>query len=183
MPERMELKDADEGRSTADIFAAATAVSDTPDAAWETAVRAVIDLDQFVTAYAVEIAVAHWDGYAFNMNNYYMYHHPVSDRFVFLPHGMDSVVGDEGLGVDTEPVGLLAQRLREVVGVPTVTAEVARVYDEAWDVAALLARISAVEAVVGAATDADGWGEAQHNAFAERVAAVRAFVETRPDSL
>jgi hypothetical protein len=49
----------------------------------------VLDVDRFLSFAAMEMLVAHWDGYILHTNNYRLYHDPMSDRFVFVPHGMD----------------------------------------------------------------------------------------------
>ncbi len=52
-----------------------------------------LDLDRFLTFIALEVMLAHWDGYALNRNNYRVFHDLDSDRIVFLPHGMDQMFG------------------------------------------------------------------------------------------
>jgi hypothetical protein len=51
-----------------------------------------LDVDRFLSFLALEMMLNHWDGYAMNLNNCRLYHDPQSDRFVFIPHGMDSVM-------------------------------------------------------------------------------------------
>jgi hypothetical protein len=72
----------------------------------------VLDIDPFLTMMAVEAMIAHWDGYAGNRNNYRVYHDPKSDKFVFIPHGMDQLFGS--LDYPLMPRnGLLARILTE----------------------------------------------------------------------
>ncbi len=53
-------------------------------------VEAFIDFDTFLSAWAVDSVIAHWDGYPFWMqNNYRVYHDPSSGRFTLLPSGID----------------------------------------------------------------------------------------------
>lgn len=49
----------------------------------------VLDVDRFVSFAAMEILVGHWDGYTIHTNNYRMYHDPISDKMVFITHGLD----------------------------------------------------------------------------------------------
>ncbi len=49
----------------------------------------VLDVDRYMSHLVVEMFTAHTDGYAMNRNNYRLYHDPVTDRFVFLAHGID----------------------------------------------------------------------------------------------
>lgn len=54
---------------------------------------AVLDVDQFLSFLSMELLTVHWDGYARNRNNYRVFHNLDTDRFVFLPHGLDQMFG------------------------------------------------------------------------------------------
>ena len=54
---------------------------------------AVLDIDRFLTFAAMEILVTHLDGYCIGHNNYRVFHDLKTDRFVFMPHGMDQLFG------------------------------------------------------------------------------------------
>ena len=75
----------------------------------------VLDLDRFLTLMAVETMLCHSDSYALNRNNYRIYHDPKSDRLVFLPHGMDRILGSHRTGSDLPAVpparGIVARAL------------------------------------------------------------------------
>ncbi len=49
-----------------------------------------IDVDEFITFWAVETLIGHWDSATGNTNNYYIYHNPEDDLFHFIPWGTDS---------------------------------------------------------------------------------------------
>ncbi len=53
------------------------------------AVKERVDWDEVMTYLAVEIVVAHWDGYAENVNNYFLYHEPSLDKWYFTPWSCD----------------------------------------------------------------------------------------------
>jgi len=53
----------------------------------------VLDLDRFYTFMAMEVMLAHWDGYCLNRNNYRVFHDRSTDRLIFLPSGMDQMFG------------------------------------------------------------------------------------------
>lgn len=55
--------------------------------------KKVLDVDRFMTFAAMEILLTHADGYCIGHNNYRLYHDPISDRFVFMPHGLDQLFG------------------------------------------------------------------------------------------
>ena len=54
----------------------------------------VFDLEQFYTFWASEVLIGHWDGYAGNLNNTYLYADPADGRFRFIPWGVDSAFLD-----------------------------------------------------------------------------------------
>src|SRR5437899_161578 len=51
----------------------------------------LLDVDRFAAFAAVEMLIAHWDGYTLHTNNYRFYHDPASDKMVFIAHGLDAV--------------------------------------------------------------------------------------------
>ena len=72
-----------------DIDAVVAALQDPSPAGLE-ALAAAVDLDRFLTFWAVEVLIGHWDGYAGNRNNFYVYREPGAP-FVFIPWGVDQV--------------------------------------------------------------------------------------------
>jgi len=52
-----------------------------------------LDIDRFVSFVAMEVMLAHWDGYTMNKNNFRIFHDLSSNRLVFLPHGLDQMFG------------------------------------------------------------------------------------------
>ncbi len=52
-------------------------------------VGSVVDLEAMRAYFAAEMAVGHWDGYAGQRNNYYVFLRPGDGRAVFLPWGTD----------------------------------------------------------------------------------------------
>jgi spore coat protein H len=63
----------------------------------------VLDLDQFASFLAMEMLTASIDGYAFNRNNYRVYHQKTG-RMVFLPHGLDATFGSASLKPPTNSI-------------------------------------------------------------------------------
>ncbi|MHC4606150.1 MAG: CotH kinase family protein [Planctomycetota bacterium] len=56
--------------------------------------KKVIDVDAFLTFWAMEVIVGHWDGYTGDRNNYYIYRDPATDLFHFIPWGTDGAFGE-----------------------------------------------------------------------------------------
>ena len=72
-----------------DIDEAVAALQDPSPAGLE-ALADIIDIDRFLTFWATEVLIGHWDGYAGNRNNFYVYREPDAP-FVFIPWGADQV--------------------------------------------------------------------------------------------
>jgi hypothetical protein len=57
------------------------------------AIQSVFDVELYLRTLALEILMGHWDGYAGNMNNYYLYERPSDGKFVFIEYDMDNTFG------------------------------------------------------------------------------------------
>lgn len=52
-----------------------------------------LDVDRFLTFAALEVLLQHWDGYCMGPNNYRLFRDVDQGRMVFLPHGLDQILG------------------------------------------------------------------------------------------
>lgn len=68
-------------------------------------------IDHFLSFVAVEMMIAHWDGYARNRNNYRLLTPAGSTQVYFLPSGMDQVFGDANFPVFDSMGGLVTSGL------------------------------------------------------------------------
>ena len=66
--------------------------------------RAVLDVDQFTSFLVMEMLTADIDGYSFNRNNYRIYHHPKTEKLLFLPHGLDATFGSASFKPPTNSI-------------------------------------------------------------------------------
>jgi spore coat protein H len=153
IPQAIELKDEKEdGRSRADLVALAATGSTVPPEYFTRAVSPLLDLDQYLTFFALEALTAHGDGFNFHNNNSYLYRRPADGRFILIPHG-----ADEGFGGTNStivrisspyqgPWGALPRRTLQVPELRAkFRAEVERLgRPPVWDAAALLARVDAI---------------------------------------
>ncbi len=154
------------------VIEALTEALTVPDDELLGAVDAVIDRDAFLTFWAVESLIAHWDGYAENTNNFYVYLDPGSELLSFVPWGADAVFEDPS----TPAVfvnGRLANRLWNLPEVRVAYIErMGELLTTVWDEDALLAEIDRMEALI-----------APHvldpTSVADRTEAMREFVRTR----
>ena len=141
-----------------DIDALTAAVQDPSAAGWE-ALKDAVDLDRFLTFWALEVLIAHWDGYAGNRNNYWFYREP-GGAFVFIPWGVDQVFSDEEEDPNpfddvTEPPpsvlanGAIANRLyNDPKWRAAYAARLSGLLDEVWDEDALIGLADEMAAIV-----------------------------------
>jgi spore coat protein H len=54
----------------------------------------LLDIERFLSFVAMEMLLWHWDGYTMNRCNYRIYHDPILNKMVFIPHGMDQSFRD-----------------------------------------------------------------------------------------
>lgn len=87
---------------------AAAAQEPDPDRRWAR-LESVLDLDRFLTFVAMEILLGHRDGYCLARNNFRVYEPPPPGKIVFVPHGMDVLLGNPDLPVQPHMAGLVAQ--------------------------------------------------------------------------
>ncbi len=60
----------------------------------------LFDVDGFLRAAAVDVLSGNWDGYIYNKNNFYLYHHQLTGQFVYVPYDMDNTFGIDWVGQD-----------------------------------------------------------------------------------
>ncbi len=70
------------------------------------AIASVIDIEDFVRFWVAEATLAHWDGYGWNANNFYLYIDPTDGLARFIPWGTDAIWASQypGGGVDWIPL-------------------------------------------------------------------------------
>lgn len=151
-----------DNRTRDDINALASVITKTPDAILAAELAKKLDVDQYIKIFALEALIWHWDGYAFGLNNYYLYDHPLDARFVFLPHGMDQILSNMKFDSSIQSIqGRLAGRIRQVPELNARFLELeAEVNKTAWNKAVLLATIDSTATMLhnagsGAQTAAD----------------------------
>ena len=141
-----------------DVDALTAAMGDPSEAGWD-AMRNGVDIDRFLTFWAVEVIIAHWDGYAGNRNNYWFYREP-GGAVAFIPWGVDQVFSDDE--EDPNPFdsvtapppsvlanGALANRLyNDAEGRAAYVARLTETLDAVWDEAALIALADEMAAIV-----------------------------------
>ena len=72
-----------------------------------------LDTDRFISFMALEVMLGHRDGYCLARNNFRVYHDLDSGKMVFLPHGMDQLLGAADLPWQPHYSGLVARAVIE----------------------------------------------------------------------
>ena len=141
-------------RNWSDIDAVIDALQD-PSSAGLEALTEIVDIDRFYTFWALEVLTGHWDGYAGNRNNFYVYREPDS-RFVFIPWGTDQVFTTIDSPFDSfrsppsvAAHGALAHRLyRDDTTRAVYVARLKELLDTVWNETELLELIDQMAALV-----------------------------------
>lgn len=167
-----KTNESDPGR--APLLALTQALVETDESALA-AVEEIVDLDAYLRFWAVESLISHWDGYAGNHNNFFVYQDPSTDKLAFLPWGTDAAF-DRNHGFLPEigrPVSVLAMaRLpRRLYAWPSTRERyrdtLRELLDNVWNEDDLLAEIDRIAELVGAAAEP------------EQLDALRDFIRTR----
>ena len=172
---RWECKTSDTDTSYTPLAGVAQALQK-PDDKLVDALASVLNIDRYITFWALEALVNHLDGYGADRNNFYVYFDPTdADRAVFIPWGADKTfLGDFSL--NRYLTADLPRRLSHIPAIATrMENELERLLDEVWDEAALLESIDRYSAQVKSAEQADDYDT--------KVEALRTWVRRRPDEV
>jgi spore coat protein H len=96
-----------------DLRDLATAATENDTVQRKEALSRVLDTEEFLDFLAIEMIIANWDGYAFQQNNYRIYHDPASGRMSFIPHDLDNTFSECGMCLMPPRNGLLSAALLE----------------------------------------------------------------------
>ena len=116
--------------------------------------RQIVDLEQFISFWAMETVTGHWDGAAGNANNFLIYHEPDADRFHHLPWGTD---GAMALGHPFRPNGIPLYRYTLIPSRLYTIAEqreryharVLDILDNVWDATELHGAVDRIRDLTG----------------------------------
>jgi hypothetical protein len=126
----------------------------------------------------MEVVTGHWDGYANNRNNVFLYRVPATGRLVFIPWGVDAVFEPRVRSTRPQAVyacGALAWRLYDLPATRArYLATLGELLDTVWDGDAIAADIDRLEALLAPLADPTGAG-----GYAGRLDRLRADVRAR----
>ncbi len=114
----------------------------------------VIDLDSYLTFWAMETIVGHWDGYNGNKNNFCIYHNPDTELFSFIPWGTDGSFHEGHSSLKDVPnsvyaMSKLANRLYKCDETRELYHKKLRyLLENVWDTEELLAQVDKIEELI-----------------------------------
>ncbi len=127
-----------------------------PDELLVSTLEQTLDLNQFLTVWATDVLLGHWDGYAGNTNNFFIYTDPNRQRVQFIPWGIDTIMENVDEANPTMTTGLLARRLYAIALVrQRYAVALKRVLDESWHEQHLLEYLNRVRETIGSAAQQD----------------------------
>ena len=114
------------------------------------------DAEEFFRFWAVECLINANDGYAANMNNFYLYNDPGTGKFVFIPWGADSTFNSgrplnaaAGDPRSVIGVGILANRLyNSEDGAAKYRTTLRSMLETVWDEKSLLREVNRLESLL-----------------------------------
>ena len=166
-----------------DLWNTAVALS-VPDSSVLVEAAAHVDVDQFLSYWAMEVLLRHSDGYSGFCNNFYIYHDPVSDKFQFLPWGVDCAMRpkqpfDQQYPESVFASGLLAQRLYALPqSRPSYVNRLRQLLNSVWNEKSIIGEIDRMEALITAIADPTG-----STGLKGEIDAVRQFVLGRRQAI
>ena len=115
----------------------------------EKAIGKYVDLDSFYTFWAIEGLIGFWDGYVANANNFFVYFNPKTEKFHFMPWGLDcgfekysKITNDRRAPISVKTKGRVAFRLYQVESCRKRYARtLVKLMDEHWDEEKMIAKI------------------------------------------
>lgn len=75
-------------------------LNQTPLASLPEQLEPVFNVNGFLKVLAVDVLTANWDGYAYNKNNFYLYHNTLSNQFEYIPYDVDNTFGIDWFNID-----------------------------------------------------------------------------------
>ena len=153
----LEKKTNEDADDWSDIDAVVAALKDPSDAGLD-ALAKTVELDRFLSFWATEVLVGHWDGYAGDRNNYRFYREP-DGPFVFIPWGVDDTFH---LKDDPNPFDNISNPPPSVLALSAIPnrlynnadwrskyiARLTELLDNAWNEDELLANVDRMAAIV-----------------------------------
>jgi len=77
-----------------------TLINNTPISQLSDSIESFLDVPGVLKYFAMNILTGSWDDYWSLMNNYYLYHHPIEDKFYLIPYDYDNTYGIDWFNIN-----------------------------------------------------------------------------------
>jgi spore coat protein CotH len=162
---------------------------------WFDAIQSAMDWPVVSRSLALEITIAHWDGYSGNLNNIRLYHEPTLDRWYYTPwstdlafganpwHGGATYCGNFMTNPAEYGAGLLINKCRATAecreDLETAFLEMAD-HLEAIDLVSEIERVTPILAEYAASDPKNNFGE---DRVEDEIDCLRSWIADRPEEL
>ncbi len=149
LQDNFQLKTNEQKNNRADLDRVVKALQ-ADDNEFPAALNKVIDINEYITFWAMEIITSHWDSATGNANNYYIYHNPLDNLFHFIPWGTDdSLSGSHLLSPESGPLFRYTEISARLYAIPEYRNRLHnRIQDllsSIWDEQTLLTQIDQIQ--------------------------------------
>ncbi|MEO7331850.1 MAG: CotH kinase family protein [Minicystis sp.] len=157
-------------------------VQDIPQGQYFTQVPAIFELDTFLSQWAVESVISHWDAYAFGIiNNWRIYHDPSTNKWTLIPTGIDQTFGS-----DQDPwgvAGIMAVRCVQEPACNAAFADRLKTVNTLFQNFDYANKALAIKAVITPAVLADPRKETDANGFNQAFQSTLDYFISRPPQI
>jgi hypothetical protein len=188
-----ELDKDGDGDDPGDLADLQDAASDS--SGWYDSIQTVVDWPVVSRSLALEMSIAHWDGYSGNLNNIRVYHEPTVDRWYYTPwstdlsfganpwHGGETFCGKYMTNPADYQSGLMVTKCRADSDCrDDLEAAFLEMADhlEAIDLGSEIARVAPILADYAASDPKNNFGEAR---VEDETQCLEDWISARPDEL
>ncbi|MEC7984019.1 MAG: CotH kinase family protein [Myxococcota bacterium] len=175
-----EVKNDDTDETLAPIQALTTLLQ-TESSLTEERLGEHVNIDAFLTFWAMEVLTGHWDGYTgYNNNNFFMYRDPSTQQFYFIPWGLDDVF-DPGMQEGESYIFSSSALTNAILNTPELNPlfeeKMRSLLDTVWVEDEILAEIDRMEALLSSEPYMDDH-ISEFETLREYVEGHRAYVES-----
>ncbi|MGB0929860.1 MAG: CotH kinase family protein [Chitinophagales bacterium] len=97
---KYDLKTNTEADDYSDLAHFITVLNETSAVDFKVAISEVFDVDVFLRTLAADVFMSNWDGYSFNINNFYLYQNPTTNKFEYIAYDLDNTFGIDFFNID-----------------------------------------------------------------------------------
>ncbi len=162
--------------SATPLLAVSRILEEVPDTDLEAELEKHLNMDRFITFWALEALLAHWDGYTGNRNNFFIYLDPADNgRITFIPWGMNYFFGEfQSTSLRRHVTSEIPRRLSRIPEFATrFETELKRLSNDVWDETELENLVDSLAAMVPFAQDDENYDE--------QVESVKLWIADRTD--